>query len=637
MKHTGRSLPSLILALLLAAGLCGCNVNGVAGQPQPGKPAAEEPVIPDQVLMRITATRPQDGAVLSDRRMVYDQYGNKTMEINYQYGLLEQGYYTYTYEYGRNGIPAKRNTYLVTQDRTRLTTIETFDSAGHVTGRQEYNNAEKRVFEYAYDDLGNETLYRSYDDTGRMVSNLETTYDKDGQRLTEQYTAANGSTTRREYQDGLCSRRVETDAIGSETEYTYTIKRDSSGNLLTYSAVNAETGLLNFRKDYRNTYDENGLLTGVEVTDETGECVAQSYYQYDHEGRVTQSEQQEFAGAHESREVWDFSYSDDGVVVRKECLQSRFSGSGMLEETISSYQYDQQGALTGFTCRKDGGSLSFTIGRSGGQPVVLKKVCSGPLSFPDFDLVFTDGDEFTMDSSSYSGADAAFLSEDSYTRAYTYKEDGRLSGVEETGDDGTTRKRWTYTYARPWNTPRQTVTPVPLNGGADAIALYDSDNDLLSQVSFTYNQQGLYDTLTNADGSFRYTYETDEQGRTVGTQYDAAGEACGIMVYDRFGNLLEDLIYGDPRAILLRYEYDAVGNQCTSYLWSNGRRAYCAYTYDEEGRHTAMTLYASEERKADELLERCAYSYDASGRLRKMTRYDTEGVMLCYMVYQYES
>ena len=261
----------------------------------------------------------------------------------------------------------------------------------------------------------------------------------------------------------------------------------------------------------------------------------------------------------------------------------------------------------------------------------------GPLSFTDFDLTFTGENEFTMDSNAYSGVDAAFLSEDSYTRAYTYKEDGRLSTVEETADDGTTCKRWDYTYARPYNAPQQTVTAISLNGGANAIELYDSSNKLLSKASFTYNQMGLYDKLTNTDGSFHYTYETDERGRTVGTQYDAGGESWGTMTYDRFGNLLEDLIYGEPRAVLLQYEYDAAGNQRTSYSWSNGSRAYCAYTYDEQGRHTAMTLYASEQRGADELLERNIYSYDASGRLYKLTRYDADGALECYIVYQYNT
>lgn len=637
MKHTGRSLLSLTLALLLAAGLCGCAWFGGSDGPQGDDPVPTEPVIPDQVPVRITATRLSDGAVLSDRRMAYDQYGNVTTEIDYQFGLLEQGYYTYTYEYGPKGFPTQRDTYLVTQTRTRLTAIETFDSVGRVIERMEYNNAEKRVLEYAYDSRGNETLYVSYDDGGRMVSKLETTYDEAGQRLTEQYTSGSGSTVHREYQDGLCSHRVETDTMGNETEYTYTIKWDNSGNLLTYGAANAKTGRLNFWKEYQNTYNEDGLLTAVEVTDQNGECVARSSYQYDQECRVVKSDEQEFTGANESREVWDITYNDSGAVVRREQLQSRLNSGGSWEESLASYQYDQDGLLTGFTYRQDGHSLNFTIGRVNGQPVVLKKDCDGPLPFTDFDLTFTGENDFTMDSASYSGADAAFLSEDSYARVYTYKEDGRLSTVEETVGDGTTCKRWDYTYARPGNTPEQTVTTLPLNGGANTIELYDGENKLLSQVSLTYNQQGFYDTMTNGDGAYHYTYETDEQGRTVGTQYDAGGNSWGVMTYDTCGNLVEDLIYGDPRTILLRYEYDAMGNQSTSYPWSSGKRAYCAYAYDDEGRHTAMTLYVSAQRGADELLEQCTYSYDASGRLRKMTRYDADGVMLCYMVYQYES
>ena len=55
MKHTGRSLLSLTLALLLAAGLCGCAWFGGSDGPQGDDPVPTEPVIPDQVPVRITA------------------------------------------------------------------------------------------------------------------------------------------------------------------------------------------------------------------------------------------------------------------------------------------------------------------------------------------------------------------------------------------------------------------------------------------------------------------------------------------------------------------------------------------------------------------------------------------------------
>lgn len=639
MKHIGRSLLALMLAIFLAAGLYGCGgTNGPDG-PKQENPGAEEPVIPPQVPVRVFAVRQADGAILTDLRYTYDQYGNKMAEINYQFGLLPKGYYTYEYTYGPGGIPVKRTTYLQSQDLSQMTAVETFDTDGRLTGRQEYNNDGKRTFEYAYDERGNETLYLSCDETGRMVSKQETAYDKNGQRVSERYTESDGSVTYREYQGELCSRRVETDANGSEIIYTYAIQHDTRGNLLTYSAVSDKTGALNFRRDYQNTYDSKGRLTGVEVTDQNGVCLEKTYYRYDREGRLIQTDSSEFAENHESRQVWDTLYAESGILLQRDHFE-QWTTDGVTEEASSCYLYDQQGLLTDFTYRKNGSSLHFIIGRISGQPVVLEKVCDGPLLFSDFDLVFTGENDFTMDGTPYTAGDAAFSGSGSYTRIYTYKEDGRLSAIEETAPDGIVTKQWTYTYQRPHNAPEQTVAAIPYNGGASSISIYSDNNTLLSTASFVRNDAGLYDQMTTWEGSFHFVYGLDEDGLTTGVRYDANGKARGSMTYDSHGNMIREMLYGDPHAIELAYTYDAVGKQITSYPWSSSATAYCAYTYDETGGCTSMMLYDGEERLPEQLLpeqllERYTYSYDREGRIKRMECRNIRGSMEGYILYQY--
>lgn len=638
MKLTGRALLALLLALVLAAGLCGCGGSGDPDDLGQGDPATdtEEPAIPPLVPVRVVTTRTADEAVLADVRYTYDEYGNKTAEIPYQFGLLPEGYYTYEYTYGPEGVPVKRSTYLQQQDLSQLTEVETFDTEGRLTGRQAYNADGKRTFEYAYDEQGNETLYLSCDEAGRMVSRLETAYDRDGQRVSERYTERDGSVTYREYEGELCCRRVETDSAGNESAYTYTIRNDAHGNLLTYSAVNDRTGALNFRRDYENTYDTKGRLTRVEVTDETGQCLERTDYRYDQEGRLIQTDGSRFAGGYTIRQVWDTLYDSAGVMLQRDCYESKSSG-GALEETSSSYLYDQQEQLTGFTYRKDGGSLRFAIGRVKEVPVVLEKVCSGPLGFSDFDLVFTEGDEFTMDSTPYTEGDAAFAGADeSYTRVYSYKEDGRLAAIEETAPDGTVVRQWTYTYQRPHNAPEQTVQTIPFNAGAASIAVYNREDLLLNTTTFVHDQLGRYTEMTTWEGTFRFVYEQGEDGGVVGRRYGPDGEARGSMTYDSHGNMVQERLYGEPHAIELKYAYDAVGNQMTSYPWSSSATAYCAYTYDEAGRRTGMALYDSAERLPQELLERYTYSYDREEHVSRVECRSTSGTLRGYILYQYD-
>lgn len=242
MKHTGKTILTLLLAILMTVGLAGCGSSrsGSGGSLFSGKS-------PEPVLVRVVATRMEDNAIVSDVHYAYDEYGNQTTKANYQFGLLPNGYSSYEYEYGSGGVPAKRSTYAMAKDFSQLTLEETFDRDGKLTGRREYDNGEI-IQEYGYDGSGNMILYVSYSG-GEMNYKTESTFDENGDCLTERVTQADGSSDYREYlpydelnRSHLCSHRVETDADGGETEYDYTIEKDENGYLLTYSIANAATG-----------------------------------------------------------------------------------------------------------------------------------------------------------------------------------------------------------------------------------------------------------------------------------------------------------------------------------------------------------------------------------------------------------
>ena len=135
MKHTGKTILTLLLAILMTVGLAGCGSSrsGSGGSLFSGKS-------PEPVLVRVVATRMEDNAIVSDIHYAYDEYGNQTTKANYQFGLLPNGYSSYEYEYGSGGVPAKRSTYAMAKDFSQLTLEETFDRDGKLTGRREYVN-----------------------------------------------------------------------------------------------------------------------------------------------------------------------------------------------------------------------------------------------------------------------------------------------------------------------------------------------------------------------------------------------------------------------------------------------------------------------------------------------------------------
>ena len=454
MKHTGKTILTLLLAILMTVGLAGCGSSrsGSGGSLFSGKS-------PEPVLVRVVATRMEDNAIVSDIHYAYDEYGNQTTKANYQFGLLPNGYSSYEYEYGSGGVPAKRSTYAMAKDFSQLTLEETFDRDGKLTGRREYDNGEI-IQEYGYDGSGNMILYVSYSG-GEMNYKTESTFDENGDCLTERVTQADGSSDYREYlpydelnRSHLCSHRVETDADGGETEYDYTIEKDENGYLLTYSIANAATGELLSRDTYVNLYGDNGRLNSIEVTDENGVCTRQEYLRYDEAGNVIQRDSMRDYGTFATRDTFSYAYNDAGVNIQLDYHHYQNNRGEIMESSSVTY-YDDQGDMTGYDYETEDGRVSFGIGRVAGKQVVLSKQCTrwNENIRLDFDMVFTGDNEYTEDHTPYDNLDAAFRALD-YTRSYTYDDKGNLTAVEEweNGAEMPTQ-RWDYTYAMPKDAP----------------------------------------------------------------------------------------------------------------------------------------------------------------------------------------
>ena len=489
MKHTGKTILTLLLAILMTVGLAGCGSSrsGSGGSLFSGK--SREPV-----LVRVVATRMEDNAIVSDVHYAYDEYGNQTTKANYQFGLLPNGYSSYEYEYGSGGVPAKRSTYAMAKDFSQLTLEETFDRDGKLTGRREYDNGEI-IQEYGYDGSGNMILYVSYSG-GEMNYKTESTFDENGDCLTERVTQADGSSDYREYlpydelnRSHLCSHRVETDADGGETEYDYTIEKDENGYLLTYSIANAATGELLSRDTYVNLYGDNGRLNSIEVTDENGVCTRQEYLRYDEAGNVIQRDSMRDYGTFATRDTFSYAYNDAGVNIQLDYHHYQNNRGEIMESSSVTY-YDDQGDMTGYDYETEDGRVSFGIGRVAGKQVVLSKQCTrwNENIRLDFDMVFTGDNEYTEDHTPYDNLDAAFRALD-YTRSYTYDDKGNLTAVEEweNGAEMPTQ-RWDYTYAMPKEAPalHPQAVQLTLGNAPAAVRLYDADDSLLAESFLTY-------------------------------------------------------------------------------------------------------------------------------------------------------
>lgn len=642
MKHTGKSVLALLLALLTAASLGGCGKTGGSSGGITNGGSLFSGKSPELVPVRVVATRLEDNAIVSDIHYAYDEYGSKIAEANYQFGLLPNGYDFYEYEYGSGSIPTKRRTYTVAKDLSLLTAEETFDSDGNVNSRREYDITGEVTAEYTYDSSGNTTLYISY--INGKISKKETTYYEDGSEMTVRDTHPDGSSEYWEYLPNngetsgrLLKARTETDTSGNEIKYDYTVEKDEHDNLLSYSAVNASTGELDFREDYLNQYGENGQLNSIEVTDENGVCIRQEYFRYDKKGNLIQDDEMRDYDAFSMRDTFNYTYNDAGVRIQTDYHHYQNNRGKTMESTSNTY-YDDQGDMTGYYYETEQGYLSFEIGRVAGKQVMLNKWCMNLIESSqfDFDMVFTGNNKFTHDYSNYFSDDISFDALD-YARSYTYDEKGNLTTIEEWENGAETpTQRWDYTYALPKDAPALEPQAVQLTFGnrPAAVRLYDANDSLLGESFLTYGDDGRCTEMVTDDVSYSYQYEDEADGSYTANQYAPDGSVYQKLRYDQQGNLIEVTQIGGTVPTFQEYSYDALGNQEYGSLWGMGG-GYYAYEYDESGKPTALRLYSTYSYDADTLTQRAACTCDDSGRPIRLEVYDPSGTLVGYVTYEY--
>jgi RHS repeat-associated protein len=156
---------------------------------------------------------------------------------------------------------------------------------------------------------------------------------------------------------------------------------------------------------------------------------------------------------------------------------------------------------------------------------------------------------------------------------------------------------------------------------------YDADGQLIAAsnaagtVNYSYNDQGLLETLENPDGS-AITYDYDANGGITAIATRTPGEVAARtmrMEYDE-RQLLERV--EDPDGAVTTYSHDPIGN-VSAVQYANGVRA--EYRYDSLNRLDDL-LYTS----GGEVLEHYTYQFDLVGNRIRVTLADGSAIHWAY-------
>ncbi len=573
----------------------------------------------------------------------YDQFDNRT-------SVTDNDGKTSTFTYNNLGqvltmTDAKGNVATNTYNSTGSNLLTTTDALGNTTTytysiqtgqRTSVKDAQDNVtsFEYAgnyltkeTDAQGNETTF-GYDangnrsaqtvrrtNAGGQIETITTTFEYDNLNRLTKTTLADGTFTRVEYNQ-IGQQAATIDQAGNRTEFEY----DSMGRLIktTYADATFEESTFDAEGRRLTSKDRLGRVTSYQY-DELGRLTRTTYADgtftetaYDAAGQVLTSTD---AGGNTTT----FGYDDLG---RRETVKNAlnqmtaFAYDNNGNQTsmtdalgrVMSYQYDKLNRRTK-TIFDDSTFTETTYDTLGRR--ISEKDQAGKVTQFAYDSLgrltkVTDAlDQETRYEYNEIGQQIKQIDALNRTTRYEYDKLGRrtkrilpMGQVE------------TYSYNNRGNLEART----DFNGKTTSYN-YDIMNRLLAKVpdaslseptvSYTYNNQGQRQTMTDASGTTSYTYDVRNRMASKQTPFGTLS-----YTYNDTGNI-ESLRSSNSNGVTVDYSYDQLnrletvkdnnltGNQTTSYNYDavGNLKSYnypnqvtTNYNYNNLNRLTSMTI-----------------------------------------------
>lgn len=530
-------------------------------------------------------------------------------------GLSTQFVRTYRIRSGYDGVLGRRWTHsynlLLTEHPDGRIRIREGVGSNSWYARRDDGTYESRAYDYTvlsteadggYKRINKNGTYETFDPQGRFVgladSNGNTmTFEYDDDGLLTTITDPLGHVTELSYEN---ERIVSvTDPAAANTKYEY----DEDGNLASV------TDALGNRTSY--TYDEHNNL--VHEADPTGR---QTHFEYDPEQRLTA----EYNDGGVNKLTYSYSATEPKVTVT-----DALGNQTLLEYNDSNDLIAMTDAL-GNTTRfhyDDAHNLTRLVDASGHRTESTYDDGGNLLSSED---ALGNITRFTYEDT-YGKVESIT---DSLGRTTTYAYDARGNLAEAAYPDGSSER---YKYDRSGHvaakTDRKGQTIEYSNSSIGQLTTKTFPDG--SRVTYEYDAAGNPTTITGANGSIAFAYDTlgratqasNSDGMSIKYQYDGAGSLVQLTypdgtvlkrVYDKAGRLTR--IEDGTGNVIVAYTFDLSGRRVRREL-ENG--TYTIYTYNAGGRLTNLV----NENSSGEVLSSFAYTYDAVGN--RLTMVTTEG------------